>query len=78
MTSPSDLEAAQSFVDRAKAINAKHEAARQQMIAGFGKAIELILIAACFGVLTIISIAPTEQKLKAAALINQEQVTWQK
>ncbi len=73
-----DLEAAQSFVDRAKAINAKSEAARQQMIAGFGKAIELILIAAFFGVLTIISIAPTEQKLKADALINQEQLTWQK
>lgn len=72
------LEEAQSFVDRAKAINAKHEAARQQMIGGLIKVIELILIAAIAGVLTIISIAPSEQKLKAAALINQEQLTWQK
>ncbi len=73
-----DLEAAQSFVDRAKAINSKSEEARQQMIGGLSKAIELILIAAIAGVLTIISIAPTEQKLKADALINQEQLTWQK
>jgi hypothetical protein len=73
-----DLEAAQSFVDRAKAINAKSEEARQQMIGGLSKVIELILIAAIAGVLTIISIAPSEHNLKADALINQEQLTWQK
>lgn len=73
-----DLEAAQSFVDRAKAINAKMEAERRRMIAGLNQAVVVILSIALVGFLTIISIAPTEQKLKAAALINQEQLTWQK
>lgn len=78
MTSPSDLEAAQSFLDRAKAINTKMEAERRRMIAGLNQAVVVILSIALVGVLTIISIAPTEQKLKADALINQEQLTWQK
>jgi hypothetical protein len=68
------LEEAQSFVDRAKAINAKHEAARQQMIGGLNQAVVVILSIALVGVLTIISIAPTEQKLKERAVINQENV----
>lgn len=73
------LEEAQSFVDRAKAINDKMEAERLRMIAGLNQAVVLIISIALVGALTIISIAPTEQKLKAAALINQEaSVTWQK
>jgi hypothetical protein len=42
------------------------------------KAITLIFAMAAFGVLTFIAIAPTEQSLKAGAVINQEQITWQK
>lgn len=42
------------------------------------QAVALIITMAAFGVLTVIAIAPTEQKLKADALINQEQLTWQK
>ncbi|MBB3743861.1 hypothetical protein FHX10_003360 [Rhizobium sp. BK591] len=42
------------------------------------KAVTLILAMAAFGVLTFIAIAPTEQSLKAGAVINQEQITWQK
>ncbi|MBY2986419.1 hypothetical protein [Rhizobium leguminosarum] len=36
------------------------------------KAITLIFAMAAFGVLTFIAIAPTEQSLKASALVNQE------
>lgn len=39
------------------------------------KAITLILTVAAVGVLTFIAIAPTEQKLKERALINQEQIS---
>ncbi|QJS27431.1 hypothetical protein [Rhizobium ruizarguesonis] len=42
------------------------------------KAVTLILAMAAFGVLTFIAIAPTEQSFKAGAVINQEQITWQK
>ncbi|WEA24064.1 hypothetical protein [Rhizobium binxianense] len=42
------------------------------------KAITLVLTVAAFGVLTFIAIAPTEQSLKERAVINQEQITWQK
>lgn len=42
------------------------------------KAITLVLAMAAVGVFTVIAIAPTEQSLKARAIINQEQVTWQK
>lgn len=51
---------------------------RARLIGALNKAITLILTVAAVGVLTLISIAPTEQKLKADALINQEQITWQK
>ncbi|MGO8368909.1 hypothetical protein ACC808_10735 [Rhizobium ruizarguesonis] len=40
--------------------------------AAAGKAVTLILAMAAFGVLTFIAIAPTEQSLKASALVNQE------
>ncbi|MBY5657141.1 hypothetical protein [Rhizobium leguminosarum] len=46
--------------------------------AAAGKAVTLILIIAAFGVLTFIAIALTEQSLKERAVINQEQITWQK
>ncbi|WP_018445563.1 hypothetical protein [Rhizobium gallicum] len=36
------------------------------------KAVTLIFAVAAFGVLTLIAIAPTEQSLKASALVNQE------
>ncbi|MBY5682683.1 hypothetical protein HFO32_11000 [Rhizobium leguminosarum] len=38
------------------------------------KAVTLILATAAFGVLTFIAISPTEQSLKASALVNQENV----
>ncbi|MGO7044352.1 hypothetical protein ACCT07_02770 [Rhizobium johnstonii] len=37
-----------------------------------GKAVTLILAMAAFGLLTFIAIAPTEQSLKASAVVNQE------
>lgn len=46
--------------------------------AAISKAITLILTLAAVGVLTFISFAPTEQSLKAEAVSNQEQITWQK
>jgi len=39
------------------------------------KAITLILTVAAVGVLTFISIAPTEQSLKERDVINQEQIS---
>ncbi|MBX4920957.1 hypothetical protein HJA76_14780 [Rhizobium bangladeshense] len=51
---------------------------RVRLVGALNKAITLILTLAAVGVLTFISFAPTEQKLKADALINQEQITWQK
>lgn len=36
------------------------------------KAVTLIFAMSAFGVLTFIAIAPTEQSLKASALVNQE------
>ncbi|TAX45970.1 hypothetical protein ELI02_30135 (plasmid) [Rhizobium leguminosarum] len=46
--------------------------------AALGKAITLILTIAAVGLLTVVAVAPTEQKLKSNALDNQEQITWQK
>ncbi|TAY66518.1 hypothetical protein ELG88_09575 [Rhizobium leguminosarum] len=45
--------------------NSRHHAA-------LGKAITLVLTVAAFGLLTFIAIAPTEQSLKASAVVNQE------
>lgn len=42
------------------------------------KAITLILTMAAVGVLTVICAGLGEQQLKTSALINQEQITWQK
>ncbi|WP_246661322.1 hypothetical protein [Rhizobium sp. MHM7A] len=39
------------------------------------KAITLILTMAAVGVLTFVSFAPTEQRLKTDALINQENIS---
>jgi hypothetical protein len=49
-----------------------------RLTSAVNKAVTLILAMAAFGVLTFIAIAPTEQSLKAGAVINQEQITWQK
>lgn len=49
-----------------------------RLIGAINKAITLILTVAAVGVLTVLSFAPTEQNLKAGALINQEQIAWQK
>ncbi|WP_416066064.1 hypothetical protein ACK9YZ_06850 [Rhizobium sp. ZK1] len=49
-----------------------------RLIGALNKAITLILTVAAVGVLTVISFAPTEQQLKVDALINQEQIAWQK
>ncbi|MGO6879436.1 hypothetical protein ACC734_17090 [Rhizobium ruizarguesonis] len=46
--------------------------------AALGKAITLILTIAAVGLLTVVSLMPTEQQLKSNALDNQEQITWQK
>jgi hypothetical protein len=43
-----------------------------RLIGAVNKAITLIFAMAAFGVLTFIAIAPTEQSLKASALVNQE------
>lgn len=60
----------------ASAVPVLEEQAR--LIGALNKAITLILTMAAVGVLTFISIAPTEQKLKAGAIDRQEQVSWQK
>jgi hypothetical protein len=49
-----------------------------RLIGALNKAITLILTVAAVGVLTVISFAPTEQSLKVDALINREQIAWQK
>ncbi|TBB27299.1 hypothetical protein ELH48_09120 [Rhizobium ruizarguesonis] len=46
--------------------------------AALGKAVTLILTVAAVGLLTVVSLMPTEQQLKSNALDNQEQITWQK
>ncbi|MGR9149640.1 hypothetical protein ACU8MT_09275 [Rhizobium leguminosarum] len=46
--------------------------------AALGKAITLVLTIAAVGLLTVVSLMPTEQQLKSNALDNQEQITWQK
>ncbi|MBY3228579.1 hypothetical protein [Rhizobium laguerreae] len=46
--------------------------------AALGKAATLILTIAAVGLLTVVSVMPTEQQLKSNALDNQEQITWQK
>lgn len=45
---------------------------RVRLIGALNKAITLILTMAAVGVLTVIAIAPTEQKLKERAVVNQE------
>ncbi|MGO4196886.1 hypothetical protein AB4Z13_16135 [Rhizobium sp. YAF28] len=62
-------------------INARAEPVLEgytRLHAAVSKAITLILTLAAVGVLTFVSFAPTEQQLKADALSNQEQLTWQK
>ncbi|MGO7686234.1 hypothetical protein ACC696_16440 [Rhizobium ruizarguesonis] len=46
--------------------------------AALGKAITIVLTIAAVGLLTVVSLMPTEQQLKSNALDNQEQITWQK
>ncbi|QIG67299.1 hypothetical protein EVB37_063 [Rhizobium phage RHph_TM3_3_3] len=57
---------------------AEERTERARLIRALNKAITLILTMAAVGVLTLITIAPTEQKLATDARINQEQITWQK
>jgi predicted outer membrane lipoprotein len=57
---------------------AAHRENSLRRIDAINKAITLILTVAAFGVLTALAFAPTEQSLKASALSNQEQITWQK
>ncbi|KKZ89026.1 hypothetical protein [Rhizobium phaseoli] len=57
---------------------AEERTERARLIRAVNKAITLILTVAAVGVLTVISIAPTERKLATDARINQEQITWQK
>ncbi|OCJ05282.1 hypothetical protein A6U87_14860 [Rhizobium sp. AC44/96] len=71
----SHLEEAQSFVDRARAINAKHEAARRQMIAGLNQAVVVIILLAAVGVW---GLSEADTQLKTRALENQENVKWPK
>ncbi len=62
-------------------INARAEPVLEgyaRLHAAISKAVTLILTLAAVGVLTVLSFAPTEQSLKASALIKQEQITWQK
>ncbi len=62
-------------------INARAEPVLEgyaRLHAAVSKGITLILTLAAVGVLTVLSFAPTEQQLKADALSNQEQLTWQK
>ncbi|MCW0014867.1 hypothetical protein [Rhizobium sp. BT-226] len=68
---PSDIQARLTDINR-RAAPVLEENSR--LHAALGKAVTLILTMAAVGVLTFIAIAPTEQSLKASALVNQENV----
>ena len=65
------LEAAQSYADRAKAINEKIEAERRQMIAGLNQAVVVIIL---FAVAGLWALSQAETQLKHRAIENQENV----
>jgi len=71
VTFPSDLEAAQSFVDRAKAINEKIEAERRRIIAGLNQAVVVIILLTVAG---LWALSQAETQLKHRAIENQENV----
>lgn len=62
-------------------INARAEPVLEgyaRLHAAVSKAVTLIFTLAAVGVLTVICAGLGEQQLKTSALINQEQITWQK
>ncbi|MBX4889812.1 hypothetical protein [Rhizobium bangladeshense] len=61
-------------IDDLKQREVAAQAEYAKRISALNKAITLVLTLAAVGVLTFISIAPTEQKLKTDARINQENV----
>jgi excinuclease UvrABC helicase subunit UvrB len=71
MTFPSDLREAQSYLDRAKAINAKVEAQRQRMIAALNQAVIVIIM---FAVAGLWAMSQAEHQLKTRSIENQENV----
>lgn len=68
------MEQAQAYLDRAKALNAKHEAARQQMRDALNKAIVVIGMLGMFGVAFVWSMSAADDAFKAQDLRNQESI----
>jgi hypothetical protein len=72
---PSDIQVRLADINRRAApVFEEHT----RLVGAVNKAVTLIFTVAAFGLLTFIAIAPTEQKLKERAIINQEQFSWQK
>jgi type II secretory pathway component PulM len=65
------MEQAQSYLDRAKAINAKVEAQRQRMIAALNQAMIVIIM---FAVAGLWAMSQAEHQLKIRSIENQENV----
>ncbi len=66
---------AQSYLDRAKAINAKVETERQRMIAGLNQAVIVIVMLSVVG---LWALSQADQQLKTKALENQENISWRR
>ncbi len=71
MTTPSDLQQAQSFVDRAKAINTKMEAERRRMITGLNQAVVVIILLTVAG---LWALSQADQRIHRQQLEQQEQI----
>ncbi|NTA27446.1 hypothetical protein [Allorhizobium ampelinum] len=69
---PRDLHQAQSFVDRAAAINAKADHERMSIMRAINKAIVVVLFLGFAGTF----IVAAEEHQKKMDLINQEQVAY--
>jgi len=66
------MEQAQAYLDRAKALNAKHEAARQQMRDALNKAVVVIGMLGLFGVAFVWSMNEADRQFSIQDKINQE------
>ncbi|KQV28138.1 hypothetical protein ASC97_07260 [Rhizobium sp. Root1203] len=66
---------AQSYLDRAKAINAKVEVERQRMIAGLNQVVIVIVMLSVVG---LWALSQADQQLKTKALENQENISWRR
>lgn len=69
------MEQAQSYLDRAKAINAKVDVQRQRMIVALNQAVIVIIM---FTIAGLWALSQAEHQLKDRHLENQEQIPWKR